>query len=428
MAIIKNFGEIAKSFERQTILDIVEAGLEAIQPEAALKNNVTIQNNQLTIASNPIDLDKYQRIFVIGFGKGSAGNAQYLERLIESKITEGYVIDTTPSDFKKIKFTPGTHPLPSTQNFKFTDDLIKRLSELKLTENDLVLVIICGGGSAMLVHPSSLTLEQKIDVNKALLKSGANITEMNIVRKHLSTVKGGGLAKLLFPAHVATLIFSDVPGNDLSVIASGPTVKDHTTLEDTNKVLEKFSLLNTLPFLKPESFHETPKEDKYFANVQNILVLSNMTAIEAMKKVAEEKKIPVRIHSDKFQANAADAGKILLNSTHQGEMILAGGETTVTVKGTGVGGRNQEVVLATLPHLTGESIIVSIASDGWDNSANAGAIGDAKTVQDATRLQLDIQKFLNNNNSFPFFESTRDGIKTGRLPSNVSDLFVVWKK
>lgn len=428
MAIIKNFGEIAKTFDRQTVLDIVEAGLEAIQPENALKNSVTFTNDQLKIADHTFDLKKYQRVFVIGFGKGSAGNAQYVENLIESHITEGYVIDTTPLSFKKIKFTPGTHPLPSEGNWKFTDDLVKRIAELKLTENDLVLVIICGGGSAMLVHPSNLTLEQKIDVNKALLKSGANITEMNIIRKHLSTVKGGGLAKLLFPAHIATLIFSDVPGNDLSVIASGPTVKDETTLENTKEVLEKFNLFNVLPFLKPEAFHETPKEDQYFTNVKNILVLSNMTALNAMKKVAEEKKISVRIHSDKFQANATDAGKILLNNAHQNEMILAGGETTVVVKGNGVGGRNQEVVLAALPLLTGESVILSIASDGWDNSANAGAIGDTKTVQDATRLQLDIQKFLNNNNSFPFFESTRNGIKTGRLPSNVSDLFVVWKK
>jgi glycerate-2-kinase len=365
---------------------------------------------------------------VIGFGKGSAGNAQYLEKLIEPYITEGYVIDTTPVDLKKIKFSPGSHPLPSTENFNFTDNLVKRIGELKLTETDLVLVIICGGGSAMLVHPSSLTLEQKIDVNKALLKSGANITEMNIVRKHLSTVKGGGLAKLLFPAQVATLIFSDVPGNDLSVIASGPTVKDTSTLENVKEVMNKFNLLNLLPFLNENVFHETPKEDQYFANVSNILVLSNITALEAMKKVAEEKKISVRIHSDKFQANASDAGKILLNNTHQNEMLLAGGETTVIVKGTGVGGRNQEVVLAALSQLTGESVIVSIASDGWDNSANAGAIGDTKTIQDAARLQLDVQKFLNNNNSFPFFESTRDGIKTGRLPSNVSDLFLVWKK
>lgn len=427
MGLIKNFEELAKTDDRKKLLEIIEAGLNAIQPEVALKNNVKVAGSTLSITDKTFTLDEYNRIFLIGFGKGSAGNAAYVENLLGDKLTDGFVIDTNGADFKKIKFTEGTHPLPSEQNYNFTNNLLETLKDVNLTDKDLVLVVICGGGSAMLVHPQDITLDQKISVNKALLKSGANITEMNVVRKHLSSVKGGGLAKALYPATVATLIFSDVPGNDLSVIASGPTVKDPTTLENAKEVIQKFNLGEELSFAV-EKLHETPKEDMYFEKVTNLLVLSNVSALSAMQEKAEEFKIPSRVYSDKFQGNAREAGKILYDETRKGELLLAGGETTVTVTGSGVGGRNQEVVLGALTTIGNQGIISSFATDGWDNSAHAGAIGDATTTQKASDLNLNIEEFLINNDSFNFFKKTGDGIKTDRLPSNVSDLMLVWKK
>jgi len=255
---------------------------------------------------------------------------------------------------------------------------------------------------------------------------------MNTVRQHLSTIKGGGLAKILYPAYISSLIFSDVPGNNLSYIASGPTVKTDTTIDDAVNLLKKYNLLDQLG-LKREDFSENPKENKYFENVSNILVLSNFTALNAMQKKAQDLGYKVKILNEKFEGNAKEAGKELIAKTNPDSILLIGGETTVKVKNkNGKGGRNQVVVLGALSNLTIEQwdnlVISSFDSDGWDNSHFAGAIGDIQTLQKAKEMNLNPQKFLDNDNSLEFFEKIGDGIETGRLPSNVSDLIIVMKK
>ncbi len=423
---IKNFAHLAKTPERKVVLELVEAALNSIQPEEVFKANVHKHLNTLRIVDQTFDLDDFERVFILGFGKGSAGNAKLLENLISDKLTEGWVIDTEGEKFKKIEFTKGTHPLPSEANFKFTKKIISKLS--KLTKKDLVLIVICGGGSAMLVAPHKLTLNQKINVGKALLKSGADITEMNIVRKHLSDVKGGGLAEKLYPATVATLIYSDVPGNDLSTIASGPTVMDKTTIEDAHHIIKKYKLEAKLK-LKENAFVEKPKDKKYFNKVSNIMVLSNETALLAMLKKAKELGYKASIFSDRFQSEAKSAGHKLIRDTHPGTILLVGGETTVHVgKRGGKGGRNQELVLGALDELKHGVTICSFDSDGWDNSEFAGAIGDEKTIEEARNLSIKAKGFLDTNSTFDFFEKTGDGIITGRLPSNVSDLMVILRK
>lgn len=424
MTLIKNYNSLNKTPQRTICLDLVEAALSSIQPQTVIQKNFFLNGSILKIQDKAIDLTRFERIFLLGFGKGSAGLSKYIESILGNLLTEGYVIDLQPEQFSKIQLTIGTHPLPSEINVTFTKKVLERLGNL--TEKDLVIVVIAGGGSALFENPYAINLEKLIEVNKSLLFSGATIADMNVVRKHLSLVKGGGLIKPLFPASIVSVIASDVPGNDLSAIASGPTVRDETSKEDALQVLKKYNLLDKLA-LSPEQFLETPKEDRYFKNAINILLLSNQTALNAMKAKAVELGLTAEIFSDRFQSQANTAGKELIDKLSSG-ILLAGGETTVKVinKG-GQGGRNQELVLAALPYLDEKTTIVSFDSDGWDNSPFAGAIADLLTAQKAKEMNLNPQTFSQENNSFLFFEKTGDGIITDRLPSNVSDLMIVLK-
>lgn len=425
MSFIKNFNSLASSPERKTVLELVEEAFSAISPKKVMDNHFVISGNILSIQDKSYDLSLYKRIFVVGFGKGSSGITKYIEQKLGERLTQGFDIDVVDETFEKILYTKGTHPLPSEQNLNYTQQVLSSLQNL--TETDLVLVVICGGGSVLFEKPKSLSLEQLISLNSALLKSGATISEMNAIRKHVSLVKGGKFAKQLYPAAVVSLIFSDVPGNDLSVIASGPTVKDPSTLANAHEVLTKYQL-NSLGFNESD-FEETPKEDTYFTNVTNILMVSNDTALTAMQKKADELGVKTTILSDKLQGNAKTIGKELIDKTNPGEILFAAGETTVHVTGKGIGGRNQSLVLGALPYvLDGTTIIASFDSDGWDFIDLAGAIGDLNTVKKAKNLNLDPKVFLDEDNSLEFFTKVGDGIITGILESNVSDIMIVYKK
>lgn len=418
---IKNFDQLASTPQRKVVLELIETALESIQSKNVINREIKVEGNTLTIMDKSFDLANFDRVFLIGFGKGSAKNSKLIEEKLGEKLTEGYVIDTNPETFSKIKFTQGTHPLPSQTNIDFVNNVLEKISNLN--EKDLVIVVITGGGSALFESPN-IPFEKLVKLNDELLRSGATISEMNTVRKHLSKVKAGQLSKHLFPAKVITVIASDVPGNDLSVISSGPTVKDETTVEDAAAVLEKYKLTA----ITREDLSETPKDDKYFENVKNILVLSNRTALDAMKKKAEGLGYSASILSDKFQGDAKTVGKELIAQVNPGSILLVGGETTVKVKNeNGKGGRNQALVLATLPNLDDKTVIASVASDGWDNSHFAGAIGDLKTLKNAQQMDIDPQELLDNDNSLDFFERTGDGIETDRLPSNVSDVIIILK-
>lgn len=427
MGLIKNFNELAITPERRIVLELIEEGLSAIQPQTVMKSAISLKRHILTIQNITFDLRRFQRVFLIGFGKGAALNSKLIEQTLGTYVKEGYVIDVTPEEFDTIHFTQGTHPLPSKANFEFTKHIIARFKG-KLTKRDLVLVVICGGGSAMLTAPHTLSLEEKTHVNKALLESGADIIQMNTVRKHLSRVKGGGLAKLLYPATVVSLIFSDVPGDDLSFIASGPTVKDTTTIEDAWNLIEKYNLVKKLNLAKGDLL-ETPKEDYYFESSKHILMVSNITALSAMKKKANNVKLSSFIYSEKVKGEAREVSKQLIGLTQPHQILLVGGETTVKVTDTkGAGGRNQELTLSSLLNLPQSVTFASIDSDGWDNTPFAGAIVDHKTEKKAKKLHLSPASFLKHNNSFPFFQKVEDGIITERLPSNVADLMVVLRK
>lgn len=381
---IQNYSELGTTPQRKIVLDLIEAAISAIQPEKVLEN-FSIEN-----------IEQYENVYLIGFGKGSARISKIIEQKLGEKLTEGYVIDVTSEQFTKIQFTQGTHPLPSQTNIDFARKVVDRFKNkqslrpdgLNLTEHDLILVVVCGGGSALFELPAEgKTLEDVISLNEELLKSGKTIAEMNKERKKLSQVKGGGLARLLKPAKVMGLIFSDVPGNDISTIASGPT--------------------------------DDP-------SAENKIMLSNETALDAMRARATQLNVQSTIYFDEVQGEAKIVGPELLKVAQPNSILLAAGETTVKVANpNGKGGRNQELVLGALLNIDENTVIASLDSDGWDNTEFAGAIGDYQTVQKAKDLNL--QQHLEQNNSFDFFQKSGCGIQTGRLPSNVADLMIVYK-
>lgn len=423
MRLIKNFSQLATTKERKIVLEILEEGLQAIQPEQVLQHSFTRKGNTLTVQSENLDLKKYSRVFVVGFGKGSAGISQIIESVLGDQLTGGHVIDTTPKEFEKIHFTLGTHPFPSEENLRFTHHILETYKNL--SPQDLVFVVICGGGSAMFEKPFAADLKVLQEIYQMLFKSGATIAEVNTLRKHLSQVKGGGLAKHLFPAKVVSLIFSDVPGNDLSVIASGPTARDTTTMLDAQHILNQY--IKHQAALPSNLLTETPREEKYFSNVSNIIMLSNLTALKAMEEAAGSAGYKTALYSDRLQGDAKQVGEELLKACKKGEVLLAGGETTVRVHGNGRGGRNQTVVLSALSDLDDSSLIVSIDSDGIDNYQFAGAIADKETKAKVKALQLKPMTYLENDDSYTFFEKVGDGILTDRLESNVADLIMVMK-
>jgi len=425
MGYIKNYDQLATNDNRKFVLDLIEAAYTAIQPPHVFENNFSIENDILKIFNQTFDLSKFERIFLLGFGKGSAGNCKLLEGKLGDRLIDGYDIDVVEDEhFQKVHYTKGTHPLPSEENIAFTRHAIEHLEHI--TKNDLVLIVTCGGGSVLFEAPNKLNLEQITAVNQALLKSGADITEMNAIRKHLSRVKGGGLAKILYPATVINLIFSDVPGNDLSVIASGPLVKDHSTMDDVKKIIAKYSLDRSMN-LPADAFSETPADPKYYENVHNILMLSNHTALDAMEKLAKEKGHEVHVMSDQLQGDARTLGEKLIKETASGQILLAGGESTIKVTGKGKGGRNQALVLYALPFITDETVLASVGSDGWDFYELAGALADKDTHKKMEEMHLDAAPFLTDDNSYEFWTKTGDGINTGHLDSNVSDLYIVFK-
>ena len=424
MPFIKNFKSLATNPQREIILKTIEAGLISIQPQKVLKANFLLNDSSLKISDREFDLKKFKRVFLIGFGKGSAGIAKLIEKKLGDSLTEGYVIDNVFQEFSKINFTLGSHPLPSQENIDFTINVLSKIKDLN--ESDLVLVVICGGGSAMFEAPFKIDLLTLVEISKSLLRSGATISEMNVIRKHLSKVKGGGLAKHLYPATVASLIFSDVPGSELQTIASGPTVQGLTTLNDALEIIKKYDIQKSVE-ISLDWLTELPSDEKYFKNVHNIIVVSNKTALLAMKDMANSLGFETDLYSDRLQGDAKLIGKQLIQVAKPGRMLLAGGETTLKVLGNGKGGRNQTLVLAALPIIDKATVIASFDTDGIDFYHFAGAIADETTIKKSEKLKLDREKYLRDDNSYEFFRNSEDGIFTDKLESNVSDIMLVLK-
>ncbi len=424
MAFIKNYPDLAVNDKREVVLDLIEEALSSITPRSVIEKEFKVKDNILTISGHKFNLNEYEKTFILGFGKGSAKICRLMEDTLGIYLNGGFVIDVKTESFEKIEFCHGTHPVPSQLNIDFSKKAIAGLGNLN--ERTLVLVVICGGGSVLFDVPN-IDLDKLIKVNNRLLLCGADIREINTIRKHLSKIKGGGLAKILKPAKIVSLVFSDVLGNDLSMVASGPTVFDNTSIYDALDIYHKYGLENL--GITENDFIETPKDENVFFGNDEILMLSNQTALMAMFKKAGKLNIDCEIYSDKFQSDAELAGKALIENTKPHSILLAGGETTLNITNpNGKGGRNQVVVLSSLYYLNDKTVVASFDSDGWDNGPVAGAIGDSETLEKAKHLGLNPQEYLEKDNSFVFFKNVQDAIITDRLDSNISDLIIIYRK
>lgn len=425
--IIKNLDKLATTRLRQDALSILEAGYESIIVDKLIRSNIYIDSeNNICINDRKICLDDYKRIFFIAIGKCAVSSASVFEELLGDKIENGIVLDVKEKNFKRFISEAGTHPLPSTKNISVTKSIVDLLEEAD--KNDLIITVISGGGSSLLCLPYKIECDDVVRISRELMNKGANIHELNTVRKHISSIKGGQFAKLAYPATVVSFILSDVPGDDLSVIASGPTVMDKTTKEDTEKILEKYNLREDLSNIDIQLL-ETPKEEKYFEKVTNILLGSNLFALEEMKKKAESLGYNAYIEDTKLEGEARVLGEKLISKEYlPNSCHLWGGETTVKVlNNQGIGGRNQEFVLSALPHIKENMIVIGSASDGWDNSDMAGAIGDIDLFDLSLNKGLKSEEYLDENNSYEFFEKAGGHIRTDRTGSNVADFYLILK-
>lgn len=415
--LIENFGTLASTPLRADALSIAEAGLRALDTEKALKAAITVVDNTMTVMGKQFDLASYRHIFIIGFGKVSCRGAYVLERMLKNRVKGGAVVGIKEVTCNVVDTYAGTHPMPSHVNFTAT----KHIEEIarQAGEDDLVLVVVSGGGSALLC--SSLNeCDQGQRLYEAFLHSGGTIEELNTVRKHTSALKGGGLAKALYPATVISLIFSDVPGGDIASIASGPTCLDETTAADAEQIITKYSLGSY-------RLTETPKEEKYFERIHNLLVASNLTALRAMQEAALALGYSATVASATRYADAEQTLSELAAERASYNAICMGGETKLRVpKGaTGIGGRNTHLALCALSALKDGEVFLSFASDGHDNGSAAGAIVDRETAQVAKSRGLDVQSYTDAFDSFSFFEKTGGLIFTGALESNVADLMLL---
>jgi glycerate-2-kinase len=371
-----------------------------------------------------------RRIIVCGVGKCAGRAAAELERALGDRITDGLVITVgdTPA-LRRIRAIKGTHPFPSETNMRASQALLELVSGL--TADDLVICLVTGGGSTLLCLPEDGNVERESLIFGAFMNAGARIEEINTVRKHMSRVRGGFLAQAMYPAHVVSLIMNDVPGSDdIGFIASGPTVKDTTTIEDAQAVLEKYGILQACN-LSGCGLMETPKDQKYFERVRNVVVVSNQTALEAMKREAERRGYRAEIRDKRFSGEARDVGKRIareLRAAPPKTALLYGGETTVTVRHGGRGGRNQEFILGALQDVPDGGIVISSTSDGRDNTEFGGALCDRMTKERAAQQHLDAQAYLAENRSYDFFASAGDALIMGDTGSNVSDLVVAMKE
>ena len=427
--IIKNFKELAKTEERKLVLEMLDAGLDSIDTKKVIRNTIHKDGDKLNIGGEEFSLKEIKNLFVVGVGKCALDAAMELEDILGNSIKAGIVVDVRGGKgLRRLRMMQGDHPLPSERNVKATSEIIKLLSGV--TEKDLVIFIISGGGSTLLCQPENLKPEEEGNILQCLFQVGADIKEINTIRKHISKARGGRLAEYAYPARAVSLIFSDVPGDNLEFIASGPTVRDTTTIKDAKNVMAKYNIEEESG-LDNVKLMETPKDDKYFKNVKNILVVSNRIALEVMAKYAESAGYKAEIRTANMSGEARSVAVDIMDDLHKQEghkAVLYGGETTVTIKYLGMGGRNTELAIAALLQVREGETLAAMTSDGRDNTELAGAICDMITKEIAHKLNLDAAEHLEHNHSYAFFEAEGDYIKTGDTGRNVSDFVIAIKK
>jgi len=455
MITIKNKEQLIRNGEtqlnrdaRSLALKSLESALNAVDSKQIIKSKILLKNSGLQVNGYSFDLKKFKNIYVIGGGKASGSMAEAIEQILGKYITNGLVNvpEGSKQNTKIIEPHEASHPIPDEAGVEGTRSMLKMVEQAK--EDDLIICLISGGGSSLMPLPrGEISISDKREITNALLKCGATINEINTVRKHISDFKGGWLAKKAYPATILNLILSDVVGDPLDFIASGPTVPDSTTFNDAVKILEKYRLWSKAPVSirkvlsdgEKGIIPETPKaDDEAFKKVFNVVVGNNRLASITAREYLKSEGLNTLLLTATLEGEARHVGVMLAsiarevsasgNPVPKPAGIIAGGETTVTVTGKGLGGRNQEIALATVRNLKGMNgvVVASLSTDGVDGPTDAaGAIVDGKTLDRATKMGLTSEEYLAENDSYHFFSKLGDLIFTGPTGTNVNDVSVI---
>jgi hydroxypyruvate reductase len=433
---------------RRDALAIFKAALKAADPAEAIRRHVAVERGTLRVGRKRYRLDSFRRIIVLGAGKASARMAEALERILADRISCG-LVNTKYGHLARLRhiaLNECGHPVPDAAGV----DGARRIAALAAdaTAADLVICLISGGASALLPLPAEpITLDENQETTRLLLACGATIHEINAVRKHLSAIKGGQLARFAAPARVVALLLSDVIGDPLDVIGSGPTAPDESTFATAWGVIEKYGLPDRIPAVTRHrleagmlgELEETPKPgDPCFRRVQNLVVGSNRLAVDAAARGARQRGYKPVVLSTLIEGETRDIASmhaaILKESLASGRparpplCLISGGETTVTLRGDGLGGRNMEFALACALALDGVAgaLALSAGTDGTDGPTDAaGALADGRTLARARALGLDAAAALARNDSYDFFDALGDLIKTGPTGTNVMDVHLL---
>lgn len=424
-----------------------QAALTAVDPGAAVKRHLQRRGSRLSIAGHRYDLDAYDRVFVVGGGKATVPLVFAVAAILGERLTSGVGVTKyghasgvrgirsgDSSALARVEIIEAGHPVPDQNSVRGARAIVNLVN--RATERDLVVCLISGGGSALLTLPvPGLGLTELQSTTEAMLRSGATIQELNTVRKHWSQIKGGSLARVAAPATVVTLVLSDVVGDPLNVIASGPTVPDPTTVKDARAILEGYGIAPRHPI----PFQESPKPgDPAFDRVLNVIIGSNRLAAVAAADRARALGYGVLLLGTYIEGEAREVAKVAAGlakgmRSHGDPLpppacLVWGGETTVTVRGSGRGGRNMELALAAALALEGWPgvLLMALATDGTDGPTDAaGAVATGESVTSARALGLNPSAALAQNDSYTFFNSMGDLIRTGPTGTNVNDLLFI---
>lgn len=436
---IANRPELERTAAHRLALNCIESAIDAAAPERATRAAVSVEGTRVTVDGYQCDLADYDDVIVVGGGKAALGVTAVLESVLGDRLTDGCIVTEGSGDLDTVRVAVGDHPVPSERNVAATDELLELLAAADA--ETLVLAVVTGGASALLAAPAGdLTLPDLRATTDALLASGAPITEVNAVRKHLSATKGGQLARAAAPATVVGLALSDVVGDDLSVVGSGPTVPDDTTYGDALAVLDRYEV--TVPEAVRAHLEagaqghrsETPTAtDPAFDRVRTVCLGTNGTALEGAAETAAEAGYDTLRLTSRLRGEARHVGPVLCSVAESiaadGEpveppaVVVAGGETTVTVDGSaGQGGPNQELALAAALDLTGSAVLAAVDTDGEDgSSAAAGALVDAGTISDSARAS----ERLDAHDAGTELAAAGATIRTGPTGTNVNDVVVL---
>jgi len=457
--LIKNFSSIVAaspdpdtSSMRRDALEALDFSLRNVLPENLLARRLFFDGTNVIIkgknSSISVSLKDFDDIYVIGAGKAAFGMAYYFEKVIGNRITDGGIIIPKGYPYeglKKIKIFEGTHPIPSRENLEATGKLLQIVENVN--ERSLIFFLLSGGASALFFMPfDGISLEDYNYFLQIALRVGMDIVELNTIRKHISRVKGGRFIKLVQPAKVVSVIISDVIGNRLDSIGSGPTVHDETSYSDAYKILKKYLIWDRLPEsikyviekgLDGMLDETLKKNDKVLRNVKNVIIGDNDDLCLAAKNFLMARNYKVFYPLENLSGEAREMGeriygiikgKYNLADYKDKLALIFGGETTVTVRGNGVGGRNQELVLSLVPKISeiDKVVVLAAGSDGIDgNSPAAGAVADSYTWSEAILRGMNAYRFLHNNDSYSFFSKLDSAILTGFTGTNVNDIALV---